>query len=367
MISRLRGVRGIWLIATSIVLLSLGAFFYARKKLSGAKGCPWFFEKGPDPGGISSNDYVEFERTECFGSCPAYVVRVQANGMVSWHGKNFVAVEGDQTARVNPSEAKALIESSLKRGIWSLCSSYEQPITDLPTWITTLHVGKLEKRVQNYAQSAPAWLDDFDRNVDALADTHRWRHGDPRVEELDGRHIVQDADDPKPGVTALMRAAGRGDLAAVMDLLGQGADPNAQDSSGWSALIYALPDGRKEVLEALIKAGADPHVRSATGQTSLMAAVVSGWKGREETVSLLASQSDINAQDQDGKTALMLAVRPGFGRVKLLERLFELGANRELRDVHGRTARDLVLQQPVDDSSDHAQVLQLLQASLNPK
>jgi len=349
-----------------VTLLAAWGFFHIRNGLRGRKGCTWFFEKGPDPNTVSATDYVEFERWGCFGPCPIYVVRIQANGAVRWRGTKFIAVLGDRTASVDPSGAKALIRSFLTGGFWSLCSSYEQQVSDSASWITTVHIGSREKRVLNYARSAPAWLDELDAKVDVLADTHRWRHGDPGTEKLDGLNVFEDAYEPKPGVTALMRSASHDDLAAVKDLLAHGADIEARDSSGWTALIYALAMAPRAVAEALINAGADTHARSFTGQTTLMS-VAAGDRDRDEKIALLAENGDINAQDQNGETALMLATRSSYWRIHLLGKLLESGARRDLRDSRGQTAYDQVLAQGDRASADRDQVLKLLQPSSNPK
>jgi ankyrin repeat protein len=41
-------------------------------------------------------------------------------------------------------------------------------------------------------------------------------------------------------------------------LVKAGADTNKQDAGGYTALMYATAEGRKEVVELLLKAGADP-------------------------------------------------------------------------------------------------------------
>jgi ankyrin repeat protein len=83
---------------------------------------------------------------------------------------------------------------------------------------------------------------------------------------------------PKPGVTDLMRAASAGDVSGMERELAAGAKVNAQDSSGFTALMFAtraLPPraSNRGVLEVLLKAGADPNIRSNRGQTAIMAAI----------------------------------------------------------------------------------------------
>jgi hypothetical protein len=59
------------------------------------------------------------------------------------------------------------------------------------------------------AEGAPAWLRELDCQVEALANTHRWIHGDPAMEVFQP-FLYSDRHGPKPGFTALMRASADG-------------------------------------------------------------------------------------------------------------------------------------------------------------
>ena len=84
----------------------------------------------------------------------------------------------------------------------------------------------------------------------------------PRVREV--LRSGRDPDSSIQGYTALMEAAGLGDADLVVLLLEAGADPNARDQQGWTALMSAAArqDGT-DVVEPLLRAGADPNWRSA--------------------------------------------------------------------------------------------------------
>jgi hypothetical protein len=62
-----------------------------------------------------------------------------------------------------------------------------------------VHIGDQERRVSDYGGSAPKWLADLGREVDALTGTHRWIHGDPKNESFANLNI--DALGAKPGLT----------------------------------------------------------------------------------------------------------------------------------------------------------------------
>jgi ankyrin repeat protein len=101
-----------------------------------------------------------------------------------------------------------------------------------------------KKHVSNYDNGAPRLLQQFEYEIDSLADTHRWIHGDPR-KELIG-NVRADAAFAKPGLTALMRAAAVADTGEMQRLLAAKSDPNAQDSSGWTALVYSAQGEKKD-------------------------------------------------------------------------------------------------------------------------
>jgi hypothetical protein len=293
---------------------------------------------------LSAGDYVELQRTQCFGSCPVYKVRVYADGQVAWSGTGHVQVVGEKTGQITSEAARSLIDQFRAAGFWNLCQSYTRMVTDFPTAIAVVHVANSEKSVSDRAQGAPDWLRELDRTVDAVADTYAWIHGDPRLEMLPS--LLSDARGPKPGLTALMQAAGRGDLAEVGKLLSGNANINAQDSSGATAVIYATQAANPELLRVLLRAGADPNIRTYTGQTATMAASVCFRLPEEKLRILFAAGTDVNAQDLEGQTALMLAVRYQFERPEVADVIVQLGARRDITDGKGLSALDRLEKDP---------------------
>lgn len=69
------------------------------------------------------------------------------------------------------------------------------------------------------------------------------------------------------GMTALHRAAEKGQAAVVGFLLEKGADPNAMDSIFQSALHFAAAYGDEETVKLLLAKGAKTDLRSIHGET----------------------------------------------------------------------------------------------------
>ena len=70
----------------------------------------------------------------------------------------------------------------------------------------------------------------------------------------------------------LILAAGRGQLATVRGLIGQGANVNAHSADGNTALIKAVHTRRTGVVQLLVAKGADVNGKTRNGFTALLAA-----------------------------------------------------------------------------------------------
>jgi len=126
------------------------------------------------------------------------------------------------------------------------------------------------------------------------------------------------------GTTALHWAAEGDDLATVELLLEAGALPTAANRFAVTPLELAANNGNAAIVTKLLEAGADANVRSREGQTPLMSAALNG---RVEAVdALLAHGADVHAAEAyRGQTALMLAA--GEGNIDAMRALIEAGAS----------------------------------------
>jgi E3 ubiquitin-protein ligase XBAT32/33 len=110
-------------------------------------------------------------------------------------------------------------------------------------------------------------------------------------------------------------AVKRGKVRIILDLLEGGADVNARDRYGQTALMLAAHAGHREVVETLIGHRANLDITAKYGLSALMLALVAG---HEEVARLLArAGADLSLRGSGapgfaGKTAYDLAVERGM-------------------------------------------------------
>jgi uncharacterized protein len=73
--------------------------------------------------------------------------------------------------------------------------------------------------------------------------------------------------------TVLMEAAVRGNVGIMSLLLEKGADVNARDKDGWSALMGATVQGHLQAVNLLLEHDADVNAKNHGGETALVMAV----------------------------------------------------------------------------------------------
>jgi ankyrin repeat protein len=117
------------------------------------------------------------------------------------------------------------------------------------------------------------------------------------------------------GETALMRAAVYADAGVVAALLAAGANANARDKAGATALMWAVGDPAK--VKLLLRHGADVNARADSGFTPLLIAAQS--EGTAATVALLLERgADIRQATKSGFTPLMASFAGGDPEVAAL-------------------------------------------------
>ncbi len=136
------------------------------------------------------------------------------------------------------------------------------------------------------------------------------------------------------GASEVADAAMAGDRAAVRRLLQQGADVNAPQIDGTTALHWTVRADDHETAALLIRAGAALSTANRAGSTPMRLATLNGSASMIER--LLDAGVDPNAElSPDGDTALMMAARTG--RPDAIRVLLARGAEVDRAETWGGT------------------------------
>lgn len=165
----------------------------------------------------------------------------------------------------------------------------------------------------------PAATDD-DRKAQALFAA--LRAGDAKaVETLSADKSLLHVKD-REGSTPLMRAALYADADMLRLLIDRGADVNAANRAGVTALMWAAGDPKK--VAVLTEHGAKVDVRTPIGRTPLL--IAAAYAGNAESVRLLLDKgAKIGDQDVTHETALTSAAKRGDAQ--MAEVLIAAGAD----------------------------------------
>jgi hypothetical protein len=281
--------------------------------------CPFAVERELPPA-VITGDFVELERWN-------EDVRVDSDGSIVWKQGTIL-----QMGHITRGEAKSLLEQFRAPAVWGLCENYYQAGLMDGGWSSfKVRIGGREKSVSEYGDVAPRIFREVELAVDAAANTHQWRHGDPKTEsivEITWEYL------PKPGKTKLMDAGHSGDKEEFQAALAAGDKLTDMDASGWTPLMYAAGSYGNSEESEILKAGADVNARSMRGETALMASAVTGMADEN----LLKAGANVNAGNDVGMTALMLLAQGGDpDEIKIL---LKAGADARKKDASGRTALD---------------------------
>jgi uncharacterized protein len=127
-------------------------------------------------------------------------------------------------------------------------------------------------------------------------------------------------------------------------LVARGANPNVTGDDGLTPLIAAADRGDTQIIEALLNAGADVNAQDGNGNTALLELLEPANPRRRSVEEyrvlvgtlLRAKNVNVNLANKNGETALMRAVR--LGNIEPVRLLLSAGANTNAPDKIGETA-----------------------------
>lgn len=141
------------------------------------------------------------------------------------------------------------------------------------------------------------------------------------------------------GVTAVMAASQRNDADTVKTLIEQGADINIRDNNQDNVLLYAGAEGFLKIVKLAVENGADTSLTNRFGGTALIPA---SERGHVDVVEELLTNSDIDVDHINDLhwTALLEAIILGNGgenHQKIVQLLADHGADVNIGDRDGVT------------------------------
>ena len=112
-----------------------------------------------------------------------------------------------------------------------------------------------------------------------------------------------------------------GSAQQIRTELMNGANPNAKDKDGKTALMYAAASNQNpDDVSIMLKADADGNAKNKSDWTALMRAAACNKNPKVISV-LLKAEADINALNDDGQTALEIALeKDNTGAIKILKK-----------------------------------------------
>lgn len=137
-------------------------------------------------------------------------------------------------------------------------------------------------------------------------------------------HTIKAVGQPANGKDLLSAVMNKNiDAVQIQNLLSVGADIDARDEAGRTALLIATHDNSVEIAKALIEAGADVNAKDRISDSPYLYA---GARGHLEILKMtLAHGADLKSTNRYGGTALIPAAERGH--VDTVRTLIEAGVN----------------------------------------
>lgn len=119
------------------------------------------------------NDWVSLSRGPCFGNCPIYEVRLQADGTAQYTGGDYAPRQGRYEGRVDPEVVEALIDRLREVGFWRMAVDRQIRVQDAPE--ATLTAERRGDRHRVHTNLGSPDLTPILAAIDSVADQVDWR------------------------------------------------------------------------------------------------------------------------------------------------------------------------------------------------
>lgn len=119
---------------------------------------------------------VGYQKTACFGKCPVFQVKFYNDGKVTWYGQHNVERMGWHEAMVDKAVLADIRAKVSGAKYWDFAPAYPvaHKIADLPSTVTYIRIGDMEKSVINTHQ-APVELVAFEEYLEGIINGLTWK------------------------------------------------------------------------------------------------------------------------------------------------------------------------------------------------
>lgn len=123
---------------------------------------------------IPGDPEVYFDRSACFGPCPAYTLIMRGNGTARYTGKSNVDMIGIYEAVMDADRMQTLIDAFDEAKFSSLDDIYDDNVTDIATRTVRFRRFDTSKTVTDRYNTPPA-LRRLESVIDSVAGTLAWK------------------------------------------------------------------------------------------------------------------------------------------------------------------------------------------------
>ncbi|MDQ6788891.1 MAG: DUF6438 domain-containing protein [Acidobacteriota bacterium] len=139
------------------------------------------------PQTIPDDLLITLERTNCYGSCPAYKLSVKSDGTASFEGLDFTKIKGKAEDKISVEKVNQLVKAFENSDYFNLNGKYDTQNcyqwTDAPSATTSIQINGKIKSIVHY-QGCREGSDDFkkelskltklENKIDEIVETKRW-------------------------------------------------------------------------------------------------------------------------------------------------------------------------------------------------
>jgi hypothetical protein len=117
---------------------------------------------------------ITFEKTTCFGTCPAYQFKAYPDGSVTYTGKKYVDLMGEYNSKLSPEELANLKSLFDEGNFFKYANVYSANIEDQPTTYLYYDNGQQNAKITDYF-GAPESLKKLEKDIEARINAIQWQ------------------------------------------------------------------------------------------------------------------------------------------------------------------------------------------------